>query len=44
MYVPFCIFCFHCSMYMCIVLLPPGVNPIAFNKYISYIISAHEMK
>ena len=35
---------YHCAflctlcVYMCIVLLPPGVNPIAVNKYIiSYI-------
>jgi len=33
---------FHCvvlcivCVYMCTVLLPPGVNPIAVNKYISY--------
>jgi hypothetical protein len=40
MYVPFCIFYFHCvvlcivCVQMCTVLLPPGVNPIAVNKYI----------
>ena len=39
MYVMFCIFCFivlFCVLFvsMCTVLLPPGVNPIAFNKYI----------
>ena len=26
---------------MCTVLLPPGVNPIAVNKYISYHIISH---
>ena len=40
MYVLFCRFCFHCvvlsivCVQMCTVLLPPGVNPIAVNKYI----------
>jgi len=34
----FCVYCFHCVLciafvYMCTVLLPPGVNPIAVNKY-----------
>ena len=29
---------------MCIVLLPPGVNPIAVNKYISIIQPPHEHK
>jgi hypothetical protein len=35
LYIPFSLF-FLCtvSMQMCSVLLPPGVNPIAFNKYI----------
>ena len=42
MYVPFWLFCFHCvvlctvCVYMCTVLLPPGFNAIAFNKYIIY--------
>jgi len=36
----FCLFCFHgvvlciVCVKMCTVLLPPGVNPIAVNKYI----------
>jgi len=41
MYVPFWVFCvIVCSVYclyvgqMCTVLLTPGVNPVAFNKYI----------
>ena len=32
-YVVLCIVC----VYMCTVLLPPGVNPFAVNKYIMYI-------
>jgi hypothetical protein len=51
MYVIFCVFCFivlfcvlfvcKCVLY-CTVLLPPGVNPIAANKYIiSYHITYH---
>ena len=38
----FCIFCFHCVVLctvcvsMCTVLLPPGVNPIAVNEYITH--------
>ena len=50
LYILFCIFCFHCIVlcivcaWKCAVLLPPGVNPVAVNKYIisyhiSYIIS-----
>jgi len=27
----------YCTVLYCAVLLPPGVNPIAFNKYIKYI-------
>jgi hypothetical protein len=40
MYVPFCVLCFivlFCVLFVCKcvqVLLQPGVNPIAFNKYI----------
>jgi len=39
MYVPFWVFrfiVFFCVLFleMCIVLLPPGINPIAVNKYI----------
>jgi hypothetical protein len=36
MYVIFCVFCFivlFCVLKMCNVLLPPGVNPTAVNKY-----------
>ena len=42
MYVLFGIFCFHyvvqCAVcvYMCTVLLPPGHNPTAVNRYIIY--------
>jgi hypothetical protein len=39
MYVMFCIFYFHCVVLyvtVCTVLLPPGVNTVAFNKYIKY--------
>jgi len=32
------ILCIVC-VYMCTVLLPPGVNPIAVNKYLSYFYS-----
>jgi hypothetical protein len=41
MHVLFCIFCFYCVVscnvfvQMCTLLLQPGVNPIAVNKYIS---------
>ena len=37
MYLLFCIFCFtvlFCVLFVCTILLPPGVNPIAVNKYI----------
>jgi len=37
MYVLFCAFCFIVLfhvLFVCTVLLPPGVNPIAVNKYI----------
>jgi len=50
MYVLFCIFCFHCivlytvCVYMCTALLPPGVNPIAVNKYIISIIFSNLLK
>ena len=40
-YVPFWVFRFHCVFcvlfvytYKCTVLLPPGVKPIAVNKYV----------
>ena len=37
MYVLFCIFCFHCvvlcvCVFVCTVLMPPGINPLAVNK------------
>ena len=43
-YNPFWVFCFvllFCVLFVCkcVLLLPPGVNPIAVKKYISYIIS-----
>jgi len=42
MYVPFwvlflCVLCIVC-VWMCTLLLPPGVNPIAVNKYIKIVV------
>ena len=36
-YVPFCVFCFivlFCVLFVCTVLLPPGVDPVAVIRYI----------
>ena len=49
MHVLYCIFCFRCAvlcivcMSMCTVLLPPGVNTIAVNKFFKsyHLISYH---
>ena len=41
MYRLFCVVLCIVCVQMCTVLLPPGGNPIAVNKYISYIISFH---
>jgi len=42
MYVPSWVFCFivlFCILFVCVctVLLPPGVNPVAVNKYVVFI-------
>ena len=40
----FVLFCYHCVVLcidLCTVTLPPGVNPIAVDKYIYYIISTY---
>ena len=43
MYVLFCVFCFivlFCVLFMCNVLLPTCINPIAGNKYINKVVGS----